>query len=90
MNARFASLAAALTLSFGAALSPTFAQARTFNAWGHEFSVPGGQSQTTGRAAGGRYTTMNTDVITGATDARRDRSAMDREPRSQADGIWGH
>ncbi|MDR7039466.1 hypothetical protein J2X36_004242 [Methylobacterium sp. BE186] len=44
MTNRFASLAAAVALSFGAIAAPALAQAATFNAWGHEFSVPGSRA----------------------------------------------
>lgn len=73
MTNRLASVAAAIALSFGAAAAPALAQAATFNAWGHEFTVPGSQADevlSTNRCA---YTAMQKGKIAdrGETDAYR-------------------
>lgn len=62
MNARIMSFAVALAINFGAAAIPSLAQAETFNAWGHEFYVPGSSSDTAIVTSPSTYTAMHSDT----------------------------
>ncbi|MEA1832571.1 hypothetical protein U8607_10810 [Methylobacterium durans] len=69
MTNRFASLAAAVALSFGAIAAPALAQAATFNAWGHEYAVPGSRADVALNPSQGTYTAMQTNSVRNRSDA---------------------
>lgn len=82
MTTRFASIAAALTLSLGAAVAPGLAQAAAFDAWGHEFTTAGSQPTETATATPGVYTAMNKRVAR----SRGDRPSAYRYSGTHAGG----
>ncbi|MCE4222396.1 hypothetical protein HCU64_01410 [Methylobacterium sp. C25] len=63
MTARLASVLSALVVGIGMAGAPSFAQAETFQAWGHEFTVPGTSEATSSVTAPTRYTSMPADTV---------------------------
>ena len=81
MNTRVTSFAVALAINFGAAAMPNLAQAETFNAWGHEFNVPGSPSDTGIVTSPSTYTAMHTDADGNSepVSARRTGSKQGRE-----------
>ncbi len=63
MTARLSSILSALVVGVGMVAAPNFAQAETFQAWGHEFTVPGSSSPTPSVAAPTSYTSMSADIV---------------------------
>ena len=80
MNTRLASIAAALVLSAGEAVAPGIAQAETFNAWGHEYTVPGSRPDAALATTPTAYTAMQTDIV-GNPGSRSSHGNVGKEAR---------
>ena len=87
MNTCLASIAAAVVLSAGAAVAPGIAQAETFNAWGHEFTVPGSRSDAAPATPPTAYTAMPTEIV-GSPGSRSNHRDVSRQAHGSVHDMY--